>query len=118
MSLCEREGVGFDPHIAPQIMDYKLLVNLLKEGKTVKIRPRGNSMQPKIYSKDEITISPALEYGHGDIVFCRVKGNYYIHLVTAIKDGSYQISNNHGHVNGWTRTVFGKVVAVNGKNIT
>jgi hypothetical protein len=119
MSLCEREGVGFDPHIAPHIMDYKILINLLNEGKSVEIRPRGNSMQPKIHSKDLIKIAPAYEYGVGDIVFCRVKGNYYIHLVTAIKnDGSYQISNNKGHVNGWTRSLFGKVVEINGKNIT
>ena len=36
-----------------------------------------------------------------DIVLCKVKGNYYLHKISAIKNGvSYQISNNHGHVNG------------------
>jgi hypothetical protein len=24
-------------------------------------------------------------------------------------DRGYQIANNHGHVNGWTRTIYGKV---------
>lgn len=36
-----------------------------------------------------------------DIVFCKVKGQYYLHKISAIKNGvRYQISNNHGHVNG------------------
>ena len=36
-----------------------------------------------------------------DIVFCKVKGHYYLHKISAIKNGvRYQISNNHGHVNG------------------
>ena len=37
-----------------------------------------------------------------DIVFCKVHGRYMMHLVTAIDGNRYQISNNHGHVNGWT----------------
>ena len=96
-------------------MDYKLLINHLQEDKSIEIRPRGNSMQPKIYSKDLLKITSAYEYEVGDIVFCRVKGNYYIHLITAVtNDGSYQISNNKNHVNGWTKSIFGKVIEVNG----
>lgn len=98
-------------------MDYKLLINLLNEGKSVEIRPRGNSMQPKIYSKDLVKIAPSTDYKVGDIALAKVRGNYYIHLITAISDGSYQISNNHGYVNGWTRRLFGKVVEVNGHKI-
>jgi hypothetical protein len=45
-----------------------------------------------------------------DIVFCKVKGRYYTHLVTAkdIQKG-LQISNNKGNINGWTKSVFGNV---------
>lgn len=36
-----------------------------------------------------------------DIVYCKVKGKYYTHLVTAVDaNKGVQISNNHGHVNG------------------
>lgn len=37
-----------------------------------------------------------------DIVLCKVSGNVYLHKVTAVKGKQYQISNNHGHINGWT----------------
>jgi hypothetical protein len=46
------------------------------------------------------------------VVLCKVHGTYYLHLITA-KDGQrFQISNNKGHVNGWTKTIFGKVTKV------
>lgn len=49
----------------------------------------------------------------GDVAFCRVKGRLMTHLVTAKNEKrGVQISNNFGHVNGWTKTVFGKVVKV------
>lgn len=38
----------------------------------------------------------------GDVVLCKVRGNQYLHLVTAVRGDQYQISNNHGYVNGWT----------------
>lgn len=38
----------------------------------------------------------------GDIVLCKVSGHVYLHLVSAVKGDRFQISNNHGHVNGWT----------------
>lgn len=86
----------------------------LSEGQTVTINPRGNSMRPRIKSKDPVELIAATvdTVAVGDVVFCKVKGRYMVHLVTAIKDGKVQISNNHGHVNGWTRTVFGKAVNV------
>ena len=31
--------------------------------------------------------------------------------MTARRGDRYLISNNHGHNNGWTRTVFGRVVS-------
>lgn len=40
----------------------------------------------------------------GDIVFCKVKGRYYTHLVKAKGDRGVLIGNNHGRINGWTET--------------
>jgi hypothetical protein len=50
----------------------------------------------------------------GDVVYCKVRGNVYLHLVKAVKDGRYQIGNAHGRINGWTgpKQVYGKLVRV------
>ena len=72
-------------------------------------------MVGRIRSGQLITMAPALfsDIRVDDIVFCRVKGNFYVHLVKAIgQDGRLQIGNNHGHINGWTKAVYGKVVRV------
>lgn len=86
---------------------------LLQEGKTFETSEKGNSMVPLLYSGEKHILTPITleEVQIGDIVFCKVKGSYYTHLVTA-KDEQKgaQISNNHGHVNGWTKQVYGKVI--------
>jgi hypothetical protein len=73
-------------------------------------------MKPKIESGQLVTVVPAgqQEIKEGDIVFCRVKGSYYVHLVSAVQGDRYQISNNKGFVNGWIgkNALFGKVVRV------
>jgi hypothetical protein len=48
----------------------------------------------------------------GDIVLCEVHGNEYLHFVSAIRGNRYQISNNHGYVNGWidAQAIFGNCV--------
>lgn len=89
-------------------------VEKLQAGQVVQFRPRGNSMTGKVDDGDLVTVQPvapeALEVG--DVVLCKVHGTYYLHLITA-KDGQrWQISNNKGHVNGWTKTIFGKVTKV------
>lgn len=81
------------------------IIEKLKNGETVSFRPRGNSMTPKIESGQLVTIEPVTDtktIKRGDIVYCKVNGKIYLHLVTAIrKDGKQiQISNNHGFVNG------------------
>lgn len=55
----------------------------LQEGSTVKFRPRGNSMKPRIKSGQLCTVSPVNpdEIEPGDIVLCRVRGAEYLHLV-------------------------------------
>lgn len=84
----------------------------LKAGKTVVCRPKGNSMVPRIHSGDQVTIVPIEDDPQkGDIVLCKVNGRQFLHLVTAVRSGQFQISNNKGHVNGWCvrAAVFGIV---------
>lgn len=96
-------------------MRYPDIVRELSEGRSVTLKPHGNSMTPIIQSGQRIVLSPIdpQDVQVGDAVLAKVKGNYYIHKVTAIgDDGRFQISNNHGHVNGWSRQVFGKVTEI------
>ncbi len=55
----------------------------LAAGRSIEINPRGNSMTPKIKSGQQITLSPIgdREIKNDDIVFCKVNGNEYVHLV-------------------------------------
>jgi hypothetical protein len=88
---------------------------LLEEGKTFETSEKGNSMIPLIKSGQKHILEPIKldEVEIGDIVFCKVKGSYFTHLVTAKNDKKgVQISNNHGYVNGWTKAVFGKVIEI------
>lgn len=93
----------------------------LDEGKTVEFRPKGNSMSPKIESGQLVTVEPIKDYTKikkGDIVFCRVGRNYYVHLVQVRQEKMggmrFQIGNNRGRTNGWIfeDKVFGKVTKV------
>lgn len=48
-----------------------------------------------------VPIAKETELKKNDIVLCKAKGKYYLHKISSIKNGvSYQISNNHKHVNG------------------
>lgn len=92
----------------------------LSEGQTIEFRPHGNSMKPRIKSGDLVVIEPVSDEAiikTSDVVLCKVKGRYYLHLVSAVRDGQFQISNNHGFVNGWiSRTaIFGRLVQNKGK---
>ncbi len=91
------------------------LIKDLEDGKTVHFRPRGNSMTGKISSGQLCTVEPLdREPQKGDIVLCKVRSAQYLHLVTGVKPGQYQISNNYGHVNGWTprKNIFGILTRV------
>ena len=88
---------------------------LLQEGKTFETSEKGNSMVPLLKSGQKHVLEPINieDVEIGDIVFCKVKGSYFTHLVTAKNEiKGVQISNNHGHVNGWTKNVFGKVIKI------
>lgn len=87
----------------------------LQAGETVKTRLSGNSMTPIIKSKQLVTIEPCKleDLKQGDVTYCKVRGNYYLHLVRKVgDDGRVLIGNNHGHDNGWTRSVYGKLTSV------
>jgi len=94
-------------------------IEKLKRGETITLNPRGNSMTPKIYSGQQVTVAPLKPEDRvelGDIVMCRVHGMDYLHLVTSISGNqeTFQISNNHGHCNGTTtrNKIYGKVIKI------
>ena len=72
-------------------------------------------MLPLIRSRQPVKIVPTTweNVEIGDIVYCKVKGNYYTHLVKAInKDKGCLIGNNRGGINGWTKRIFGKITEI------
>lgn len=91
----------------------EMMVKRLAEGQTItNYKEGGNSMVPLIYSRQPVDIRPVdRELQVRDIVFARIGQKYYLHLISAIDGDRVQISNNHGHVNGWTNksNVFGLV---------
>src|SRR5689334_12474519 len=89
----------------------------LKQSETVRFRPRGQSMRPKIESGQLCTVAPIADHATlevDDIVLCKVNGAEYLHLIKAIQGARYQIGNNRGHVNGWVgaNAIYGKLVAL------
>lgn len=90
-------------------------VEKLQRGETFITKERGNSMVPLIRSHQEHRLSPITweDVNPGDIVFCKVKGNFYTHLVKAKNpERGVLIGNNKGNINGWTKQVYGKVTEV------
>jgi hypothetical protein len=91
---------------------YTDIVNRLQSGEIVTYKEFGNSMLPKLKSGVKVTLCPFKleDCNVGDIVLSKVKGTHYLHYVKAIaSDGKVQIGNAHGHINGWTRSIFGKL---------
>lgn len=90
----------------------------LRNGEICKVVGFGQSMTPILKSGQPVICKPVTEETNlqkNDIVLCKVKGRYYLHKISAIKNGaSYQISNNHGHVNGTIgkSNIYGKVIEI------
>jgi len=76
----------------------------LRLGKPVTFKTSGGSMTPRVMNGEVVTVVPFPDGPpkKGQIVLAKVNGRWYLHLVSATKPGQVQISNNHGHVNGWT----------------
>lgn len=90
-------------------------VEQLQQGMTIVSKEPGNSMTPLIKSRQPVRLAPATwqDMKKDEIAYCKVKGNYYTHKVLATdpKKGVL-IGNNHGHVNGWTKQVYGRVIEI------
>jgi len=87
----------------------------LQAGESFVTSEKGNSMVPLIKSGQKHRLAPAKweDCKKGDIVYCKVNGRYYTHLVKSKdKKRGVLIGNNRGGINGWTKKVFGKVVGV------
>lgn len=83
----------------------KISADKLREGETIIIVGVGQSMTPILKSGQPVIVAPVTAetvLKKNSVVFCKVGGNYYLHKITAVKNGNtFQISNNHGHSNGW-----------------
>ena len=93
--------------------NYKL--ERLLNGESFITSESGNSMVPLIKSKQEHKLVPVTweSCDLGDIVYCKVKGNFYTHLVKAKNnDKGLLIGNNKGGINGWTKQVYGIVTDI------
>lgn len=86
----------------------------IKAGETVTFKtPNGRSMIPRVHPKQQVTVAPIdAPPCKGDVVLCKVGRTQYLHLVSAVQGDRFQISNNHGHVNGWITLagIFGKLI--------
>lgn len=89
----------------------RLKSDLEKDG-TGKMKAFGGSMMPILKSGSLLTFIKANDYEKGDIVFCKINGRYIDAHKVIKKDlnKGFLIANNHGHENGWTKIIFGKVI--------
>ena len=90
-------------------------IEKLLSGKSIISKEPGNSMIPLIKSKQPVLLAPIIwqDTEIGDMVYCKVRGNLYTHLVKAKNDKKgCLIGNNHGHINGWTKNIYGKVIKI------
>ena len=90
-------------------------IEKLQAGESIVTSEKGNSMTPLIMSGQKHRLDPVKleDVEVGDIVFCKVNGRLFTHRVHAIcEKRGLQIGNNHGHINGWTKIVYGKVAEV------
>lgn len=93
--------------------NYKL--ERLQNGESFVTSEKGNSMVPLIKSGQDHKLEPVKweDCKEGDMVYCKVKGRFYTHLVKAKnQDKGLLIGNNKGGINGWTKNVYGRVTEV------
>jgi len=96
---------------------YERVLSALERGEDATMKVFGHSMVPIIRSGSKLTFRRTDDYAIGDVVISRVASRVIdAHKITKVDaDGRYLISNNKGWDNGWTRTVYGRVIAVNGE---
>ncbi|MDE6336580.1 MAG: S24/S26 family peptidase [Muribaculaceae bacterium] len=73
-------------HILPNYILLKEVCQLLAQGKTVKLRAKGNSMRPFIRGDiDTLLLSPPTSFRKGDIVLAKTEnGSYIVHRIVKI----------------------------------
>jgi signal peptidase I len=91
-------------------MNRKLAVDILDKEGSVILTCNGHSMKPLFSPGDALYIKKVnhSKLRIGDAVFCKIGRNLQVHKITAIlaptyavHNGRWEISNNHGHLNGW-----------------
>ncbi|KAB8154376.1 phage repressor protein [Kordia sp. TARA_039_SRF] len=90
-------------------------IQKLLDGQTIISKEPGNSMLPILKSKQPVKLQPISweDCEVGDIVFCKVRGNVFTHLVKGKNQKrGLLIGNNRGRINGWTKNVYGKVIEI------
>jgi len=97
----------------------KIAPQVLAEEGICEIKTQGNSMQPIMTTGDTlrlIKVNPS-KLRKGDAVFCKVGGNIFVHLISAVdsKNERFLICNNKNYTNGWTsaKNIYGLCVKVN-----
>jgi SOS-response transcriptional repressor LexA len=97
---------------------YERLKNELELVGTGKMKAFGNSMLPILKNGSLLTFLKSETYSIGDIVFCKVKGKYIdAHkIIKTDTNKGFLIANNHNFENGWTKTIYGKVIEGEFKN--
>lgn len=100
-----REGLNIlmNPNILRKIQR-------LEAGESFITSEPGNSMLPLYKSNEKHLVTPIRwqECNVGDVVFCKVRGACVTHKVYAIDSNKgCLIGNNKGHMNGWTKNVYG-----------
>ena len=102
----------------PIFRENKISADHLLNGETIVIYGFGNSMTPILKNGQPVLVEPVnyqTKLRKNDIVFCRVCGYYYLHKILAIRNNTtFQIGNNHGHINGWIsrNQIYGKVIKI------
>ena len=75
----------------------KFAKEALAQGRTAQVRPRGHSMKGEVNNGDLVTPEPC-----------------DLHLIKAVNQGRFLISNNCGGMNGWVgrNCIYGKATKV------
>lgn len=91
---------------------FERLKQELETAGTGKMKAFGSSMLPILKSGSLLTFEKVNNYEIGDIVFCKVKGRFIDAHKIVKKDTNkgFLIANNHGHENGWTKIIYGRVI--------
>jgi hypothetical protein len=98
---------------------YENLKRSLEETGKGRMKCFGSSMKPILPNPSTCEFERKDSYEIDDIVFCKVNGRYIdAHKITKRDGDRYLISNNHGHDNGWTRIIYGKVIKAEDKHGT